>query len=157
MKALALLGSALAGPPAVVADVVLEHEGNAQHVVLTLTREWQNRALGAPSEQRHAVTTALQPRTQKAAGVQTLWLTGHGLSQHETPGDTLVTYVLLLEVQEGDVVRGYWFEDHMEVPTSLWTAAGTLRGVKLELDLTEVVDANIPPTVIRVNGLLRRN
>ena len=103
------------------------------------------------------MTTALQPRTERASGVQTLWLTGHRLSQHETPGDTLVTYALLLEVQDDEAVRVYWFEDHMEVPTSLWTASGTLRGAALQLDLTEVVDADIPPSVIRVNGLLRRN
>lgn len=156
--ACAARGPVALDPPAAVADlsVAVTEEGAEREpfdVVLTLTRRWEDAAFTAPLQD--PVTTRLEPAVEPRPGTTARWFTGYRLSAHEEAGDTLVTYSLLVEGGAAPEVRGWWHEDHQEVPTTLWTASGTWTGGAIELTLTEVTDPGIPARTARVSGRVR--
>lgn len=136
---LLLAPSSFAGglrPAEVVAEVSVEEGERTEEVVLTLHKQWRRRALGDdPSRHVNAVTTMLEPKP--VGGDDTLyWLVGYGLEAHEQPGDTRVTYSLLVQVPAaGDDVRALWWEDHMQVPTSLFSGSGALTAGEVVREL----------------------
>lgn len=130
------------GPPMpdVLAAVTVASSDGEDQVSLTLHKAFKNRVLGEPARHLDPVSTQLEPRPVAGAGT-VYWLVGHGLEDHDSPGDTVVTYSLLLEVQEASgSVRALWWENHMEVPTSLFSGEGELLvhgdGAHLELKMT---------------------
>ncbi len=136
-----LLGSAMAGqlmpPPEGLAEVTVTDETGEVHVVLELAKCWADKGLadgGDPNAQMHPLHTGLEPKVVKAKGSETCLWTGHRLSAHEQPGDTVVTYALLAQAT-GEQVQAVWYEDHMEVPRTYYRATGTLSGRDLVLDL----------------------
>jgi hypothetical protein len=107
-----------------LAQLSLTFDAAPMSVSLQETRRWENKGLAAASELTDPVTTQLTPKLMRKDGTTTFELTGYRLSEHEVPADTRVTMVLLVEVQ-GDQVTGYWYQDHQEVPTSMWQVEGS--------------------------------
>lgn len=106
-------------------------------VVLAETEVWKGKGVDGRAEvQQDPVTTELTPRLLPEKGSTTRLLTGYRLTEHDAPGDTLVTYKLLLETDATGKLSGFWYEDHMEVPRSLWRVVGTLSGRTLTLSLS---------------------
>ncbi len=143
--------------PDVVAQVTATAVDGQVDVVLTGIRKGKGRVLPRdPAVHRDPVTTMLEPRLERG-DAEVYQVTGYRLSRLNDPGDVRVTYTLLVEVPEaGGPVWAMWWEDHMEIPTSLWVGEGTLttapRGAsQLVLDLkhTDYGDA------LRVEGLIR--
>ncbi|TNE84734.1 MAG: hypothetical protein EP330_28360 [Deltaproteobacteria bacterium] len=134
--------------PEVLADVtVLASDQTTEEVTLTLHKAYKHKALGAPGDQLDPVSTLLEPKPVSGDGT-VYWLVGHGLSTHEEPGDTQITYSLLLEVHDGsEAVQALWWENRMEVPTSLYAGKGTVVGkgpggaLTLDVSHTEYGDA----------------
>lgn len=105
-------------------------EDGAVDVVLTGGPAAQGRALG-PDANAHVdeISTLLTPKLEKGTGA-VVELTGYRLSRVNDPGDTVVTYVLLLETTPGTLgVKALWWENHQEVPTRLYVGDGTLGAV----------------------------
>lgn len=119
-----MLGAELAPPPGTLAELTLTFDAAPMSVSLQETRRWENKALAAASELVDPITTQLTPKLIRRPGTTTYELTGYRLSEHEVPADTRVTMVLLIEVLS-DQVTGYWYQDHQEVPTSMWQVEGT--------------------------------
>ena len=119
-----MLGAALAPPPGTLAQLSLTFDGAPMSVSLQETRRWENKGLATAKELVDPITTQLTPKLVRKPGTTTFELTGYRLSEHEVPADTRVTMVLLVEVL-GDLVSGYWYQDHQEVPTSMWQVEGT--------------------------------
>ena len=116
--------------------IVLQADLGGEPVVLVSTRSWEDRAVDpVATKQQDAITTAFTPALVPEKGTTTWLLVGHRLHEHDEPGDTLVTYSILLEIDRAGAVAGWWHEDHMEVPTSLWRVTGTLTGRSLALAL----------------------
>lgn len=137
-----LLGATLGPAPATIAEISLDfEESEPQSWVLVETQRWEGKSLAGAAEQQDPITTQLTPKVKRDAGVETIQLSGYHLSEHEQPGDTRVTGVLLLTVS-GDSVSGFWYEDHQEVPTMLWSVTGTWersgKGGALKLSLAPV-------------------
>ncbi len=119
-----MLGTALAPPPGTLASLTLTFDAAPMSVSLQETRRWENKALASAAELVDPITTQLTPKLLRREGTTTYELTGYRLSEHEVPADTRVTMVLLIEVI-GELVSGYWYQDHQEVPTSMWQVEGT--------------------------------
>ena len=142
--------------PVSYADLHVTAVDGAVDVVLTGGEPAQGRALG-PDVNAHVdeITTMLTPSLVKGVGA-VVELTGYRLSKVNDPGDTVVTYVLLLETTPGSTaVKAVWWENHREVPTRLYSGDGTLgeahggaRSVVLH-----VVDAE--GTALTVEGVIR--
>ena len=116
--------------------IVVQADLAGEPVVLVSKQVWEDRGADPrPKKQQDAITTAFTPSVVPEKGATTWLLVGHRLHEHDEPGDTLVTYSLLLEIDRTGAVAGWWHEDHMEVPTSLWKVTGTLEGHKLTLSL----------------------
>lgn len=116
--------------------IVLQTELGKEPVVLVSTQSWADRAADPRAKkQQNAISTAFTPSVVPEKGATTWLLVGHRLQEHDEPGDTLVTYSLLLEIDRAGAIAGWWHEDHMEVPTSLWRVTGTLTGHTLALAL----------------------
>jgi hypothetical protein len=130
-------------------------EDRADPVVLTLAREWPNQRLAAAEAQRDPLTTQLTPKLASAPDHRTWLLYGYGLNAHEELGTVRIAYGLLLERAPNGQIGGYWYEDRMVVPTSLWRVRGHIDGAQVELELIEVTDADLPGVPARVIGLLR--
>ncbi|MCO4748294.1 MAG: hypothetical protein KC912_26100 [Proteobacteria bacterium] len=123
--------------PDVIAEVTTTEADRSEEVVLTLHKQWKRRSLGDdPSRHLDPISTALEPKP--TSGDDTVyWLVGYGLEAHEQPGDTRVTYSLLVQVAEsGETVQTLWWEDHMEVPTSLFNGSGTLTQTEASAQLS---------------------
>lgn len=117
--------------------IVVQADLGTEPVVLVSTRSWEDRGADPRAKkQQDPVTTAFTPSVVPEKGATTWLLVGHRLHAHDQPGDTLTTYTLLLEIGRAGEVAGWWHEDHMEVPTSLWRVTGTLTGHTLALALT---------------------
>lgn len=117
--------------------IVLQADVSGHTVVLAETQAWPGKGVDPRAAAQHdEVTTELTPKVVPEKGSTTWLLTGHRLTEHDEPGDTLVTYKLLLEIDAKGGVSGWWYEDHMEVPRSLWKVDGTLDGRALTLALT---------------------
>lgn len=123
-------------PPDGLADLQITTGDHPVSVTLTLSRAWHGKGLSERSAQLDPITTILTPRVERREGSDTWWFTGYHLSEHEEPGDTLITYVLLLERRGDGSIQGFWYEDHEEVPRQLWSAEGTLQGRALALSLS---------------------
>lgn len=97
-------------------------------VVLSGGPAVDGRALGPdPSVHIDPISTMLVPHLAKGPG-RVAQLTGYRLSSVHDPGDTVVIYVLLLEVPPSGTgaVQAIWWENHQEVPTRLYSGSGTL-------------------------------
>jgi hypothetical protein len=153
--------SELPKPPELLAHVVASTEQKTPvEVVLSQVKTWTNSSLpdGAGPHQ-DKITTTLEP-TIETGSATVHWLVGYRLHTREKPGDTRVTYSLLLETAAagGGPVKALWYEDHYEVPRSFYTGKGTLTpgtdggATKLVLDLThaEYGDA------LKVQGMIRQ-
>jgi len=150
----------LPSPPDAVAELTAALHTRPVEVVLTDAVQWPESSLVPEVEaHRDPVTTLLRPGLEDGPG-EVLRLIGHRLSKHDEPGDTLVTYSLVLQLPaagKGKVIA-LWHEDHQEMPTSLFLGGGTLepgRGLgasRLDLRLQDV-DGDDQLTV---SGLLRR-
>lgn len=119
---------ATAKAPRSFADIHVTADDGEVSVVLAGGPFRDHRSLGAdPSVHLEPLSTMLEPQLAKGSG-RVLQLTGYRLSSVHDPGDTLVTYVLLLEVPPSGTgaVQAIWWEDHQEVPTRLYSGAGTL-------------------------------
>lgn len=123
------LGAPLAAPPKTLAELTLTFDAGPISASLQETRRWEDKGLAPDSQQRDPVTTRLTPNLVRKAGVTTFELVGYRLSEHEVPADTRVTMVLLVEVQRSlggeHPLTGFWYEDHQEVPTSMWQVEGS--------------------------------
>lgn len=149
----AALAGQLMTPPEGLAEVTVADATGSVDVVLELTRCWPDKGLAAggdPNAHQDPLHTGLVPKLIKAKGSETCLWTGHRLSAHEQPGDTVVTYALLAQTT-GDQVLGLWYEDHLEVPRTYYRATGTLSGRDLTLALTGDLDATATLT-----GLVNR-
>lgn len=142
----ALLGLVLAGAlgaarPSGVGEIVFSDPGGQVTVQLRQERCWRHRAIAAPDDpyaHQDPLSTAFRPRLRRQHGAQTCLWTGFRPSAHEAPGDTVVAYSLLLQappVGQDGAVTALWHEDHMEVPTLLYTATGSLDGALLSMQL----------------------
>lgn len=153
---LAMAAPTPASRPEGILDAEIRYEDwpEATRVVLTLVESWDNRAFVEAAELRDPISTMLRPRTLKARGSESWWLQGWRLSRHEEAGDTVVTYSLLLQAQDG-AWSGYWYEDRMQVPTTMWTVTGRQEGTRLSLSLTELTEPGLPSTGATVEGSLR--
>ncbi len=155
-----LLAPAHAGPrvpaaPDGIGEVTVADDSGSVTLQLRLERCWRDRGLqqdGAPSAHMHPLHTGLTPRFERQPGVETCMWTGYRPSAHEEAGDTIVSYVLLVQ-QQGDALSGLWYEDHQVVPRSYYRAAGTLDGSTVHLDLVDS-DGGLPATL---DGLLVRS
>ncbi len=142
--------------PVAYADLHVTAADGAVDVVLTGGPSAQGRVLG-PDANVHVdeITTMLAPQLPKGTGA-VAELTGYRLSQVNDPGDTVVTYVLLLETTPGArAVKALWWENHREVPTRLYVGEGTLgdaHGGARSLVLN-VADAE--GTKLTVEGVVR--
>jgi hypothetical protein len=142
--------------PVAYADLHVTAPDGAVDVVLTGGPPAVGRTLGAdPNVHVDEITTVLTPHLAKGAGA-VAELTGYRLSRVNDPGDTIVTYVLLLETAPGSRdVKALWWENHQEVPTRLYTGDGKLgdkKGGAHSLALT-VTDAE--GTQLVVEGVVR--
>jgi hypothetical protein len=138
---LAATGAALLGgaSPAGIGEVTVRDPHGEVTVQLRRERCWRHRGIASsedPWAHQHPLSTAFRPQlTRRRGSTSCLW-TGYRPSAHERPGDTVVSYRLLLERAGNDgAVAALWHEDHMEVPTVLFTAQGRLQGPILELAL----------------------
>ncbi|MDP2305550.1 MAG: hypothetical protein Q8P18_05950 [Pseudomonadota bacterium] len=130
--------------------IVVQADLGGEPVVLVSTQSWEDRASDPRAKkQQDAVTTAFTPTLVPAKGTTSWLLVGHRLHEHDEPGDTLVTYTLLLEIDRTGAIAGWWHEDHMEVPTSLWRVSGTLAGHTLALSLAGQPPAAVEPRAVR--------
>ena len=130
--------------------IVVSADVGGHTVVLAERRAWADRGVdGRAAVQQDPITTELTPKVVPEKGSTTWLLTGYRLTEHDAPGDTLVTYSFLLEIDAAGAVSGWWYEDHMEVPRSLWKVDGALAGRLLTLSLTGEEPR-------RVTGLLHR-
>ncbi len=117
--------------------IVLQADISGHTVVLAESQAWPDKGVdGRAAQQQDPVTTELTPKVVAEKGSTTWLLTGYRLTEHDAPGDTLVTYKLLLEIDAKGDVSGWWYEDHMEVPRSLWKVGGALAGRSLTLTLS---------------------
>ena len=120
----------------IVVQAEIQHPAGALPVVLVESKAWADRGVDPRAKaQQDPITTAFTPTVVPEKGANTWLLTGYRLHAHDEPGDTLVTYTLLLEIDADGAIEGWWHEDHMEVPTSLWKVTGTLQGHTLALTL----------------------
>lgn len=130
--------------------IVFQVEVDTQPVVLVGVEAWANRGVDPrAAAQQDPISTTFTPATVVEKGSTSWLLKGYRLTTHDAPGDTVLTYSLLLEVDGAGGVTGWWHEDHMEVPTSLWKVSGTLDQRALTLSLA----GDEPKTV---SGLLYR-
>lgn len=150
----------LPDPPVSVARLTVERQGVSHTVVLSEVRTWQNRVLDGDVT-AHIVqpSTALAPVVHRGEGT-VVWLLGHDLGTHDTLGDTLITYSLLLELapRPSGHLRALWYEDHQELPRTFAMGAGPalpgpMKGL-VQLDLT-LTDADYGDEV-HITGSLRR-
>ncbi|RME27590.1 MAG: hypothetical protein D6798_04235 [Deltaproteobacteria bacterium] len=142
-------------PPAGVAEVTKTDEGGGVTVQLRLERCWAHRRIagdGDPSVQRDPVHTGLTPTLEASLGTETCLWTGYRPGTHEQAGDTLLTYALLIEHPPAGPLHAFWYEDHQEVPRTLYAGQGSLDGHQLRLQLVDV-DGGPPATL---EGLVRR-
>lgn len=142
--------------PVVYADLHVTAADGAVDVVLTGGAPAQGRALG-PDVNVHvdAVTTMLAPQLAKGIG-SVAELTGYRLSRLNDPGDTVVTYVLLLETTPGaSAVKAVWWENHREVPTRLYAGEGTLGDVHGGARSLALTVADAEGTKLTVEGVVR--
>lgn len=149
---------ALAGvpeQPPIVAELSSSAEHGSVAVVLTGDSPRAHRVLAIDVwSHLDPTTTMLEPRLERGDGE--VWsLFGYRLSQHEDPGDTLITYGLLLDVRPAGS-RVLWWENRMEVPTSLFVGPAELvfdgRVVRLTADVIDPVSAERR----HLEGLIRR-
>jgi hypothetical protein len=130
-------------------------EDRADAFTLTLAREWTDQRLANGEDQRDAVSTQLKPTVERAPDYTSWLLYGYGLNEHVDLGSVRITYGLLLERAPDGRISGYWYEEPMVVPTSLWRVAGEIRGGSVDLVLTEVTDPGFPGVPAKITGLLR--
>lgn len=148
---------ATAKAPRSLADIHVTADDGEVSVVLAGGPFREHRTLGAdPSVHLDPLSTMLEPHLAKGAG-RVVELTGYRLSSHHDPGDTIVTYVLLLEVPPSGTgaVQAIWWEDHREVPTRLYSGAGTLgepHGGGQMLDLVVTGDDGV---ALHLDGIVR--
>ena len=130
--------------------IVFQVDVDTRPVVLVGVETWTNRGVDPrPASQQDPISTAFTPATVVEKGSTSWLLKGYRLTTHDAPGDTVITYSLLLELDAAGAVTGWWHEDHMEVPTSLWKVTGTLD----QRALTLALDGDEPK---RISGLLHR-
>jgi len=153
--------SELPKPPELLAHVVvMTEEKTPVEVVLSQVKTWKNGSLPdgvAPHQDK--VSTTLEPNIEKGSAT-VHWLVGYRLHTREKPGDTTVTYALILETPSGGngAVKALWYEDHYEVPRSFYTGSGTLTAGaggaanKLDLALTESEYGD----ALKIQGMLRQ-
>ncbi len=120
-------------------------------VVLSEVQTFKDRALDPDvNAHREQPSTTLSPALVKGKGT-VVWFVGRDLGEHDNPGDTVRTWSLLLQV-DGANAKALWYEDHMEVPRTYATGAGTAKPGKhpgvleVELALTDA-DYSDPVTV----------
>ena len=152
--------SELPKSPELLAHVIVQPiEKTPVEVVLSEVKTWKKSGLadGATAHQ-DKVTTTLTPAIEKGDST-VYWLVGYRLHTREKPGDTKVTYSMLLETPAsgGGAVRALWYEDHYEVPRSYYLGTGSLTlGVdgaanKLDLKLNESEYGDL----LKIQGMLR--
>ena len=147
-------------PPEMLAHVIVQPiDKTPVEVVLSEVKTWKKGVLadGAAAHQ-DTTTTTLIPAIEK--GNSTVhWFVGYRLHTREKPGDTTVTYAMLLETPTtgGGPVKALWYEDHYEVPRSYYMGTGRLTlGVdgaanKLDLQLSEAEYGD----PLKVQGMVR--
>ena len=134
-----LIAARLPVPPSAIAEVTVADDTGSVTVQLRRDDCWKDRALvdgGAPAAQQDPLHTGLVPKLEKRPGTTTCLWTGYRPGTHEAPGDTLLTYALLL-AQTDAAVSGLWYEDHQEIPRTYYRAVGTRLGSALSLTLTD--------------------
>lgn len=143
-----LLAARLPAPPPAIAEVTLSDPTGSVTVQLRRVDCWSDRALaedGAPAAHQDPLHTGLVPKLEKRKGTTTCLWTGYRPGTHEAPGDTLLTYALLV-AQTGTALSGLWYEDHREVPRTYYRAVGAQLGTALSLALTDP-DGGPPATL----------
>lgn len=114
--------------PVSFAEIHVAASDGEVSVVLAGGPALAGKALGPdPSVHFDPISTMLEPHLAKGPG-RVAQLTGYRLSSVHDPGDTVVTYALLLEVPPTGVgaVQAIWWENHQEIPTRLFTGTGRL-------------------------------
>lgn len=149
-------------PPAPVALAELTAVSADGEQTFTLTGAPHKKTAIGQGPHLDPLSTALTPDLDRGEG-ELLWLTGYRLSSVNEPGDVRVTASLLVQLPPTGtgtgVVQALWHEDHMTVPTQLWTGSGTLTpggpgaAQTLHLELTEAEYGD----ALTIDGLLRRD
>lgn len=146
----------IAEPDAVVsATLRYGDEARQDPVVLTLQQHWAGHRLADADAQRDPISTALDPAVQPTPGHEVFFYSGYGLNAHEDLGSVRLIYGLLLQKDPSGRLSGFFYEDRMVVPTTLWTVVGGVDGGQLSLVLSELTDPGIPGAQARLEGLIR--
>jgi hypothetical protein len=130
-------------------------EDRADAVTLTLAREWSDQKLANAEAQRDAVSTRLEPALEPAPGHNSWLFYGYGLKEHQDLGSVRIVYGLLLERGPDHRISGYWYEERMVVPTSLWRVTGEIGGGSVDLVLTELTDPGYPGVPAKITGRIQ--
>ncbi len=150
-----LLAAKLPDPPAGVAELTKTDDSGSVTVQLRLDRCWADQKIagdGDPAVQRDPIHTGLTPTLTASKGTETCLWTGYRPGTHEAAGDTLLSYALLIEQPPDGVVHAFWYEDHQEVPRTLYAGQGSVEGRQLRLQLLDVDNG---PSA-KLEGLMRR-
>jgi len=141
--------------PGAVAAFTVRHPGGDEPVSLRLAARWEGSSLGPAATQLDPVSTALTPTVLADPG-HTAWLfAGVGVFPHDDLGAVRVLYHLLLERDPSGALTGFWHEDRMAVPTTLYDVVAEAQGHALRLQLTERVDGDVPAQRLVAEGLVR--
>lgn len=143
--------------PVAFAELSVRTSDSSVAVVLSGDGVRSGRVIGAdPAAHVDPESTAWAPRAIRGEG-QVAELVGYRLSQHEDPGDTVVTYALLLEASAPGVgpVRAVWFENHMEVPTRLYAGEGRLGPAKGGAQALQLTVTDADGESLAIDGLIR--
>ena len=157
------MAARLPPPPSGVGELLFRDPDGSVTVQLRLERCWSDQGLpddASPLAQQDPISTGMQPRLERKAGAETcLWL-GYRPGSHEVPGDTLLSYALLVEGQarvEGQDLKGLWYEDHHEIPRSWYRATGHQQGAQVSLTLRAAEADAAEPDTASLTGLLARS
>ena len=152
--------SELPKSPDILAHVIVQPvDKTPVEVVLSEIKTWKKGAIAEDAAaHQDKVTTTLTPAIEKGDST-VYWLVGYRLHTREKPGDTKVTYSMLLETPASGSgpVKALWYEDHYEVPRSFYLGSGNLTlgtdgaANKLDLQLNDSEYGDL----LKVQGMLR--
>lgn len=152
---------AIPEPPALLADLQLTFADStpSEKLVMRGVGVWTGRSLGDdPGKHSDPTHTGLTPELTEGKGT-VAWLVGHRLSERLDPGDTIVTYALIIEVPPtGTEIKALLYRDSGEIPRSYaWGTGEIVRAIKKHT--ADRVEITVKDTeygdAITITGLLR--
>lgn len=144
----------MSGPPEVLAELDIQTSAHAARVTLQLASRHPGHVFVQDLGQwTDRITTLLTPALSPGDG-EVVRLVGYLLTRHESPGDTVVTWTLVVQTG-GAELRAILHEDRQELPTTLYVGGGRLvplgSSSRVELRLRDPVDGG----EVSVDGLVR--